>query len=174
MALKLTLGTLYIGDILRLVRELEALDGYMIAQHQKEAHPQLPKLSRSLENLAAENSVLLQNDQARANLYDALQHVKTQAPIVRMSLASDPSASFVQRIVGWFRAEVHPLTLIQIGVQPSIAAGCVLSAGSHRYDFSLREQLSEESDALLNFIRAASAESDVLIAPKPLGAPHGN
>jgi F0F1-type ATP synthase delta subunit len=76
---------------------------------------------------------------------------------MHISFATDPSAAFVVQILGWFRREIHEHTLLVIGLQPSITAGCTLRTENKYFDFSMREQLMSSVPILANEISAVSA-----------------
>jgi F0F1-type ATP synthase delta subunit len=71
-----------------------------------------------------------------------------------MSFAADPSASFSAKIVGWLRANIHPLSLLEIGLQPTIAAGCIVRTTNKVFDLSLRNRFSEHTELLLKSLRS--------------------
>jgi F0F1-type ATP synthase delta subunit len=85
----------------------------------------------------------------RAMLQQFLEVVYTQAPRVHVSFASDPSAAFTAKIVQWFRDSVHRAILVQVGLQPTIAAGCVVRTTNKSFDFSLRHHFDEQRELLL-------------------------
>ena len=148
------LPTLVFGivEVRRLSRELEALDEYMRQAGLREAGSKqdtLPRVSRLLDATASENQLNLLQSEDRKQLLDVLKKVLESAPVIHMSFASDPSASFLEKIVSWLRSNIHPFVLIRLGLQPSIAAGCVMRTANHSFDFSLRHRFAEERQLLL-------------------------
>lgn len=144
-------------EVRRLARELEQLDEFMRqatirAGGGKQAA--LPRLSRLLDATASENHFNLLHASDRHQLTEALQKTLDRAPVIHLSFASDPSAAFLEKIVSWLRGNVHPITLIRLGLQPSIAAGCVLRTANKSFDFSLRHRFSEERALLLSSLDA--------------------
>ena len=81
---------------------------------------------------------------------DFLKKVQEEAPAIHMSFAADPSSGFTAKIVGWLRANIHPLTLLQIGLQPTIAAGCVVRTTNHVFDLSLRSKFAAQQQLLID------------------------
>ena len=71
---------------------------------------------------------------------------------MHISFAADPSASFTEKIVAWFRENIHPNILVQIGLQPNIAAGCVVRTANKIFDFSLRENFNQSQQSLIDAI----------------------
>lgn len=140
-------------DIARLTRELEAFEDYMgQARARKTATKQTPpRTSRLLEELVGANSLNLLQDGDRARLAKFLKSLES-APMVHISFATDPSAAFTEKIVSWFRANIHPTMLVQVGLQPNIAAGCIVRTNNKVFDFSLRQNFVEKQQMLIDAI----------------------
>lgn len=145
-------------EVRRLRRELAGLEDYLhqaglrraanLDKNDKNQYTAAPKASRSLEALAGENHLQLDNAQDRSALNAFLQQVESSAPVLHFSFAADPSAAFMARLTAWLRTNIHPLALISLGLQPSIAAGCIVRTANKTFDFSLRERLQHESKKL--------------------------
>src|SRR6185295_16906603 len=139
-------------EVRRLSRELEALDDYMRQAGLRSGggkQDNLPKISRLLDVMASENHLNLLQVEDRTQLTQALKQTLDQAPVIHLSFASDPSAAFLEKVVNWFRSNVHPLVLIRLGLQPSIAAGCVLRTANRSFDFSRRHHFTEQRELLM-------------------------
>jgi hypothetical protein len=113
----------------------------------------LPRTSRLLEDTARTNGLNLLEVKDRQRLTKLFVELKKSAPVLTMSFASDPPPAVVQKLIFWLRREVHPLVLLQIGLQPSIAAGCVLRTPNHYFDFSLRRHFSAHRQLLIDKLR---------------------
>ena len=158
MARDLTLPTLVFGrpEVHRLQRELESLEQYLEqASLRDKSAASLPRTSRLLEALAGENHLNLLQAEDRASLKTFLKMIADTAPTVHISFAADPSSAFTAKVVQWLRANVHPLVLLQIGLQPSIAAGCVVRTANKTFDFSLRERLKSQQASLAEALKGA-------------------
>jgi F0F1-type ATP synthase delta subunit len=156
---QLTLPVLVFGmiEVRRLQRELEALDEFfnqarLRAQAGQES-PKTPKTSRLLDALAQENHINLQHVAERQILINFLNEVATSAPNIHISFAADPSSAFTAKIVTWLRASIHPYALLQLGLQPSIAAGCEVRTPNQLFDFSLRHHFENQRNVLIQAIR---------------------
>jgi hypothetical protein len=155
----LTLPVLVVSkvDVGRLLREVEALDNFMqqAAVRQPGTPVQLPKTSRLTEEIIAANklNVLLEEDRNR--LLHFLMEVYSRAPMIHISFSADPSAVFVQKLTAWLRQQVHPLVLLQIGLQPNMGAGCVVRTTNKYFDFSLRNRFSERREMLMQRLKGA-------------------
>ena len=172
----LTLPMLVFGvvEVRRLKRELEALDEFMRQARLRDPGKQaaLPRVSRLLDALATDNSRNLLQDDQRQELYDYLANVEKSAPSVHISFASDPSSAFTAKVVTWLRNNVHPAMLLQTGLQPTIAAGCVLRTANKSFDFSLRDRFDEQKPLLLQALDAQAAKAAAEVAPAaPAPAP---
>jgi F0F1-type ATP synthase delta subunit len=154
---RLKLPVLIVGtsDVTRLRREVEALNDYLHeAGLRKVQSTSLPKLSRLLESMAQENDLNLLTEADRNFLQAFLEKLLKSAPMVRISFAVDPSSAFMSKIVTWFRTNIDPNTLVQIGLQPTIAAGCVVRTSNHYYDLSLRKFFAQHADLLVKKMEA--------------------
>ncbi len=170
-ARRLDLPTIIFGpvEVHRLVRELETLEDFLQQAKIREPgkQPPLPKTTRNLEVIASNNNLNLLHVTELTKLKQFLQSVSQKAPVVHMGLASDPSAVFTAKIVAWLRTNVHPYTLLQLGLQPTIAAGCVLRTANKTFDFSLRNRFSQQRPMLLKAIDRAMPADAAAARPQP-------
>ncbi|HUS26203.1 MAG TPA: hypothetical protein VMY99_02560 [Nevskiaceae bacterium] len=152
------LPTLVFGvvEVRRLQRELEALDDYFSQNALRQPGKQvaLPRTSRLLDSLAGENHVNLLQAHERQSLAKFLQLVVAQAPNIHISFAADPSSAFTAKLVSWLRSNIHPFALLQLGLQPNIAAGCVVRTPNRVFDFSLRQRFTDQHQLLLQALEA--------------------
>ena len=142
-------------DVGRLLREIEALDNYLEAETVRVpgVQPQLPKTSQLLEELRLQNKINILDSAERLKLKEFLESVRTEAPILHMSFSADPSPLFVQNLIKWLREEIHPLVLLQVGLQPTIGAGAIVRTTNKQFDFSLRRRFSEKREVLIKRMR---------------------
>ncbi len=141
-------------DVGRLIRELGALENYIGQEAiRKPGEPLiLPRLTRQLTHLAQVNELDLAKVADVTNLKKFLEDAKDHAPLMHMSFGAEPSPRFLDHLITWLRKEVHPLTLIQIGMQPTIGAGCLLRTQNKYFDFSLRHRFTDERGKLLDLL----------------------
>lgn len=99
-----------------------------------------PDVASNLALLVSENNLQVSIDTLTA-LKKWLTHLKDHAPVVRFTFAADPNPEFLGKLVTWLRSESEQFVLIRYGVQPTIAAGCLLYTPARQYDFSLRRHL---------------------------------
>jgi hypothetical protein len=160
-----TLPVLIFGlpELRRLHRELEALEEFMrgAAVRAPGTQVSLPRLSRLCEALAAENHLNLLQPTDRKLLQAFIVKVEHTAPQVHVSFASDPSSAFTAKVVTWLRGSVHPWSLLQVGLQPTIAAGCVVRTSNRVFDFSLRERFVKSETKLLDAFEAEAPPDQV-------------
>jgi hypothetical protein len=154
--LQLPVPVFGIVEVRRLKRELEALEEYMLQGNIREPGKQtsLPRVSRLLEALATDNGRNLLQPTHRQELKTFLEDTEHSAPTIHISFASDPSSAFTGRLVKWLRANIHPVILLQTGLQPTIAAGCVVRTANHSFDFSLRQRFTGQRALLLQALEA--------------------
>lgn len=153
MSQAFVLPALVVGppDVVRLRRELEALDDFLreAALRKGGTSVELPKLSRMLNAVCEQNNLNLLHEDRRTALKTALDDMIARAPVVHVSFAADPSSAFTAKVVTWFRENIDPMLLLQIGLQPTIAAGCVVRTPNHYYDFSLRQFFEAKKPLLI-------------------------
>jgi F0F1-type ATP synthase delta subunit len=116
---------------------------------------QLPRLTRALDQLAKDNNINLLEADERHRLAKALKMAYDQAPTLHISFATEASPKALEKLVVWIRANIHPQALIQVGLQPSIAAGCFLRTANKTFDMSLRATMKKSESQLLKLIAGA-------------------
>lgn len=164
------------ADVTRLQLELEALEDYLRQQRQAEKAAKLPKVSGMLDSLAENNDadLLLQADRDRLEAF--LKALEQHAPTIHISFAAEPSANFTQKVLTWLRGNISSYILLQIGLQPTIAAGCVVRTNNKIFDMSLRQYLDNNRLLLVDALHSLKAEEDaaaktpVSPAPATVGA----
>ena len=155
-------------EIHRLQRELEALEDYLRQAAIREPGKQapLPRTSRILEALANNNRFNLLVAKDRTELTAFLKRIDQKAPVIHISLAADPSSAFTAKIVAWLRTNIHPYALLQLGLQPNIAAGCIMRTNNRSFDFSLRHRFTDQRDLLIESLSGSTG----ILRSKPAAA----
>lgn len=141
-------------DVMRLLRELDAVAATHAQAKIAKAKPETTRLSKMLDEVVHVNKLDLSRDGDLTRLQGFLQELKRHAPTIHMSFATVPTGVFTTKIVEWLRDEVHPLMLLDIGLQPSIAAGCVIRTTNKYIDCSMRQHLLKNRPQLIEMIRA--------------------
>lgn len=146
------------ADVARMQREVKSLDDFFVQSKARQPGSpiQPPKVTRLLEKTAQDNGYNLLNEQHRQKLADQLDQVIAKAPFLHISFASDPSPKAVEKILSWFRSNIHPQTLLQVGLQPTVAAGCVLRTPNKVIDMSMRNYLKKQEDFMVQLINTAT------------------
>jgi len=164
------------ADVNRLQRDAEELDDYLrqAAIRKSGESMKLPKVPVMLDDISVANHLNLLQEVDRQLLIGFLKNVQLKSPVVHMSFAAEPSSEFTAKIVQWLRQNIHPLLLVQVGLQPSIAAGCVIRTTSKVFDFSLRQHLLRNRQLLVDAIAKIGQEpaqpptmAAVGVAPDP-------
>lgn len=147
-------------DIARLRRELNNLNDFFVSSRNRTAGTamQTPKLSRLLDQLAQDNHLNLLDETARAKLLNGLNQIHEQAPRLQISFAAEPAPKAFEQILIWLRQNIHPYTLVQIGLQPAIAAGCIVRTPNRVFDMSLRSNFRKQEPFLAKLIIGAVNE----------------
>ncbi len=144
-------GVVSMGDARRLRRELAAMEDLLQAIRLRTNSPvaKMPRLSRALEEYASTNRLnfLLPDDRRRATEF--MDSVLKHAPVMRVSFATEASRKFTTEFVLWLRANFHPDMLVEIGLEPNIAAGCVVRTTNKVFDFSLIKHLEAQQPLLM-------------------------
>ena len=159
---ELPLTVVSLIDLSRLQREVEAVNIFLAQAASRSAGETLtlPRTTRNLEKLCQQNGINLLVDAERTRLGEFLKQVRMHAPKVHISFASDPSAAFTQKVTSWFRINAHPLTLLQVGLQPTIAAGCIVRTTNKYFDLSIRKDLDKNRSKLVETIRSSREAQD--------------
>lgn len=146
-------------DVGRLLREVEAIDAFLSQSAIREPGTaiKMPRTSRLFDETVGANKINVLHDADRVRLSEFLAEVKTSAPTLHMSFSADPSPLFTQRLITWLRSELHPLVLLQVGLQPNMGAGCVVRTTNKYFDFSLRKRFAEKGDVLAQLLKAGAA-----------------
>ncbi|HET7060055.1 MAG TPA: hypothetical protein VFH99_01915 [Candidatus Saccharimonadales bacterium] len=141
-------------EVGRLLRELETLDNTLLEHtlRKQGGNAQMLKSSRLMEQLADLNGLNLLQKTDRERLRRFLEAVSQRAPVLHISFSADPSPVFMEKLMTWLRKEIHPQVLVTVGVQPTIAAGCIVRSTNKYFDFSLRQNFIAKRDLLLQQI----------------------
>ncbi len=139
------------ADVRRLRRDLEDLDDFLHQSSLRQGGKAvtLPRIGRQLDELASDAKANLLQKTHRQQLLRFLNDLNNKAPVLHMSFASEPSAAFMNKLVLWLRDNIHPQVLVRIGLQPSVAAGCIVRTANKQYDFSLRQSLENQKPLLI-------------------------
>ena len=144
-------------DINRLLRELEMLEEALIAQQSKKTPP--PKVTSLLNQTALANGYKLLEQTHRKHITDQLTKIRDHAPLLHISFAAEPSPKVTETLLSWLRSNVHRYALLQIGLQPAIAAGCVLRTPNKIFDMSLGATLQKQTPYLLELLKGAALDA---------------
>jgi F0F1-type ATP synthase delta subunit len=163
--INLPLSVMTVIDLSRVGRELEQLDEFLIqsAIRTPGTPMQLPRLSKMLDDVASVNHVNLLEEPHRKALLKALSYLKEHAPKLHISFAAEPNGAFVNKVAEYIRANISSVALLQVGLQPTIAAGCIIRSPNRQFDLSLRQRLKDKRSELGQIIHA--------IKDAPQGAP---
>lgn len=156
-ALVLPLGVIGGVDVNRLLREIEVIDEFLRQAQirQPGTSVKLPKTSRLFDDVINTNKLNILHEPERRRLTEFIEAVKTKAPVLHMSFSADPSPLFTQKLITWLRREIHPFVLLDVGLQPSIGAGCIVRTTNRHFDFSLRKRFDDQRTLLVQKLEGA-------------------
>lgn len=159
--LKLPAGLTSKGDVMRLQRELNSLNDFFAGAAARPAgvSQQPPKTTKLLDQIASSNDLNLLDAIHRKTLTSQLEDLLENAPSLHISFAAEPTPKTMEPIIVWLRENIHPLCLVQTGVAPAIAAGCILRTPNKMFDMSMRVYLEKQSSLLNKLIAGAISGS---------------
>jgi hypothetical protein len=150
-------------DLNRTLRELKYLDDWLKQASIRSGGQEVkaPKTSATLDAVASLNNVSLLDENQRGQLINLLQGFKDSAPKIHMSFAVEPSAYFLNKVVVWLRANINPVILIEVGLQPALAAGCSVRTANKLFDMSLKNRFVDSRPFLIKSIEEISGNVPV-------------
>lgn len=154
----LPLSVMTKGDLSRLIREFEALDAALTTRKVRKkvgaADRRTPAKSPQLVELLDLNPVNLDNAAVRSAYSKQLRLLKNNVHVMNMTFAAPADAESLQRLIAWLRESIHPQTVIEVHLQPSLVAGVYLRSQNHVFDFSVRSALRARRTDLMQSLEA--------------------
>jgi hypothetical protein len=151
---RLPTGIVSTGDARRLRRDIASMQETIQAIRIRTNAPvaKLPRLSRSLEEFASTNRLnfLMPEDRHQAEVF--MDYVLKHAPVIHISFASEASRRFTTELILWLRANFDSEMLVEIGLEPNMAAGCVVRTSNKVFDFSLGKYLEQKREMMMDLI----------------------
>lgn len=153
-SIELPLSVITYIDLSRVGRELTDLDEFLLQSSIRTPGTpmNLPRLSKLLDDTATANKLNLLEEKDRKALINALSFVKEHAPRLHISFSAEPNPSFITKIAEFIRTNISPVALLQVGLQPTIAAGCIIRTPNKQFDLSLRHHLRDNRQILGDLI----------------------
>lgn len=147
-------------EVVRLLKELETIDNALLSHtlRKQGSGANMLKTSRLMDQVVHINQLNLLQKTDRQRLARFLESIRKQAPVLHISFSADPPPSFMEKLVAWLRREIHPQVLVTVGVQPTIAAGCIVRSTNKYFDFSLRQGFTAKRDLLIKQLAPAIKE----------------
>ncbi len=160
-ALKLPVGIVSTGDARRLRRDIADMQDTIQAMRIRTNAPiaKLPRLSRALEEFAGTNRLnfLLPEDRHQAEVF--MDYVLKRAPVLHISFASEASRKFTTELVQWLRQNFDTEILVEVGLEPNMAAGCVIRTTNKVFDFSLSKYLETKRGMMMELILGKTGQA---------------
>lgn len=154
-------------DLMRTIRELKMLDDWLNQAAIRSGGAQVapPKTSSTLEEMSSLNGVSLLEPSHRNQLIKALESFALSVPKIHMAFAVEPSANFLSKMIVWLRTNIHPLIVMEVGLQPALTAGCSVRTSNKLFDMSLRSRFVDSRHFLAESIEEITAnDPDSVVA----------
>ena len=149
LGLSLPLRVISFNDVARLERELESINDFFDKSSLQGANAKtLPQASATLRSLFEENKLNILEVADRQKITQFINKLRQNGKLVNVSFAVEPKPDVLMKLLQWFRREAHPHVLLRVGLQPTIAAGCIVRTTNKYYDFSFKEQFSKSKQKL--------------------------
>lgn len=147
----LPVSIISLHDVSKLMTELDGVDNFFLQVQTRRPGDsvELPRTTSTMDDLLQQNDLNLLKAENREKLKYILQTVRTKAPILHMSFSAEPDNVFMEKIISWLRLNIHPILILQVGIQPNIGAGFTLRTPNRFFDFSLRQHLVQNSGLLI-------------------------
>lgn len=139
------------ADLARLVREVESIEDDLQSQKVRDetAAYQMPSMSQGLDDFLELNKIDVTDGHLLPDLKKQLQTLKDHAPIIHMTFAVEADSDSLEQLVAWLRQEIHPHTLLAVGLQPSLIGGVYMRTPNQVHDFSLKSVLAGKRDIII-------------------------
>lgn len=132
-------------DLSRMAVELEQIDNEVTTARvrAKTGVNQVPQvtLSQPLIDFLVLNQLEIKTERARAELIKHVHILKENAPAIHLTFAAAADPDSVRELTAWLRSEIHPQSVVEVGLQPSLIAGVYVRTPNKVYDFSIRALL---------------------------------
>jgi hypothetical protein len=140
-----------VPDMGKLAAELEEIDNFLYQANLRKPGTSLapPRTTKILERLFELNKQSILDEKQRKNMLNILHKLHDHAPTVHISFAVEPSPVFMEKIVTWFRLNIHPYLMVNTGLQPSVVVGCTLRTSNKIFDMSLRNRFLMSKQILM-------------------------
>lgn len=146
-------------DLSRLQAEAERVNADHSTNHARETAGDDSRvditMSDNLSDFVALNELNFDDSHVREEVIAKLSDIKNTAPSVHMTFSTEADGESLQQLVTWFRTQVHPMTVLSVGLQPSLVAGVYLRTPNHVHDLSLRAALRENRGVLVDELQEA-------------------
>jgi F0F1-type ATP synthase delta subunit len=159
VTLRLPPSILGINEVNQALREIDLIEDQAMQHriYRAEIHNSTAgvlSVSNSLNELAINNGLDLDDGVMRSKLKGILSDIKQHAPVIHMGLAREITNAELIPIIDWMRSNLHPDTLLNVGLQPDIIGGCTIRTPNRYYDFSLKKHFETARVSLLTKIKA--------------------
>jgi len=109
-----------------------------------------PELSRQTQDILGQffNSKSISSS-GLDNLIASLEDYLKEAVKIKITLAGIPSNKLKKQLINWCRTSLTQAILVDFSYNRTLLGGMVVIFGSHIYDWSLRRQILDSKDKLI-------------------------
>jgi F0F1-type ATP synthase delta subunit len=152
--LVLPTSVITLANVSQLLRELDSVENKLLqlSVRSHDSPTVLPTIGKNLQLITELNTFNLLNENDRQTLKSLLGTLKQKAPRMSISFSSEPTSAFLEKLIVWLRQEINPNLLVNVGLQPSIGAGCIIRTTNKFFDLSLRQTFLDKRHLLLEQI----------------------
>jgi F0F1-type ATP synthase delta subunit len=96
------------------------------------------------------NKVDVVEDQARMIFKEQLRKLKDKVPIIHLTFSTTADPASLEYLIGWIRKELHPQSVLSVGLQPALIGGVYIRTPNHVHDYSMRALFKGKTSVLVN------------------------
>jgi len=145
-------------DVSRIVGELEQIDNERTTAEVREkvgvSDESDIMLSRQLSEFLEQNQLSINTSRERSELIKRLRVLKETVPVIHLTFATPADRESLGKLVQWLRGSLHPLAVIEVGLQPALIAGVSIRTPNHIHDLSMRAMIKEHHGELVKELEA--------------------
>jgi len=146
------------SDLNLVLNEINSLAEFILQESlkNKSSEVKLPRVSKSLDNLASLNNLDLTKKADVDYLESQINDLQKKSPIIHVGFAVEPNILLLEKLSDWFRKNIDNYILLTIGLQPNIGAGITLRTTNKFFDLSVKNHFKQYIPQLVQFIKEAS------------------
>lgn len=132
------------GEVHKMLTELLQIEKFLdeAKMRQPGTKLSLPQTTADLDKFADANGRNVLNHDHRGEMARFLRAVYKYAPEIAVMVSPNAEKQLIDKIIEWFRQNVHAQTLISRSDQARLNGGAIIRIKHKSYDFSLNSRLA--------------------------------